>query len=104
MKLTPHAFGSREVKQDSPVLHMFETRLQKMITDLEWLNEQEELGKARVIEGDIRDAATLAHLHEPADLAVTSPPYLNNLDYTMQTRLELFFLRWSVSLSRLRIN
>ena len=26
------------------------------------------------------------------DLAVTSPPYLNNLDYTMQTRLELFFL------------
>src|SRR5437764_1466547 len=27
MKLSPHAFGSREVKQDAPVLAMFEMKL-----------------------------------------------------------------------------
>lgn len=102
MKLTPHAFGSREVKQDSPVLTMFETRLQKMLADLEWLDEQEVLGTAHVIEGDIRNAATLSYLHEPADLAVTSPPYLNNLDYTMQTRLELFFLGFISDMEELK--
>jgi hypothetical protein len=102
MKLTPHAFGSREVKQDSPVLHMFEMRLQKMLSDIEWLNEQEDVGTAHAIEGDIRDASTLTHLHEPADLAVTSPPYLNNLDYTMQTRLELFFLGFISDMEELK--
>jgi hypothetical protein len=34
----------------------------------------------------------LQHALLPAKLAICSPPYLNNLDYTMQTRLELFFL------------
>jgi hypothetical protein len=36
------------------------------------------------------------------DLAVTSPPYLNNLDYTMQTRMELFFLDFVHDMAGLR--
>lgn len=103
MKLTPHAFGSREVKQDSPVLSMFEARLQKMLVDLEWLQEEEELGEARVFEGDIRNGESLCHLDVQADLAVTSPPYLNNLDYTMQTRLELFFLGFVSDMEDLKL-
>jgi DNA modification methylase len=102
MKLTPHAFGSREVKQDSPVLTMFETRLQKMLCDIEWLGEQEGVGDAQVTEGDIRDVSTFAHDGAPVDLAVTSPPYLNNLDYTMQTRLELFFLGFVSDMEELK--
>ncbi len=99
MKLSPHAFGSREVKQDAPVMQAFEAKLRRMLLDIEWLQEQKHLGQAHVIEADIRA------LHDPtletqnsklktqnSDLAITSPPYLNNLDYTMQTRLELFFL------------
>jgi DNA modification methylase len=31
------------------------------------------------------------------DLAVTSPPYLNNYDYADRTRLELYFLGWARS-------
>jgi DNA modification methylase len=31
------------------------------------------------------------------DLAVTSPPYLNNYDYADRTRLELYFLGWAKS-------
>ncbi len=102
MKLTPHAFGSREVKRDSPVLHMFEMRLQKMLTDIEWLQEQEGVGSARVVEGDIRAVTRLQDEFGLADLAVTSPPYLNNLDYTMQTRLELFFLGFIADMEELK--
>jgi DNA modification methylase len=38
----------------------------------------------------------------PAAFAITSPPYLNNLDYTMQTRLELFFLGFTENMDDLR--
>ena len=102
MKLSPHAFGSREVKQDAPVLRLFEARLRKMLADIEWLTEQEEIGRADVIQGDVRGATDLKHDLLPADLAITSPPYLNNLDYTMQTRLELFFLGFVKSMEDLK--
>ena len=92
MKLSPHAFGSRVVKHDAPVMCMFEQKLRKMIADIEWLEEQGGLGRAEVIEGDIRASNGLENELLPAALAIGSPPYLNNLDYTMQTRMELFFL------------
>ncbi len=92
MKLSPHAFGSRVVKHDAPVMCMFEQKLKKMIADIEWLEEQDGLGRAEVVEGDVRASGGLEHELLPAALAIGSPPYLNNLDYTMQTRMELFFL------------
>ncbi len=95
MKLSPHAFGSREVKQDAPVMQAFEAKLRRMLLDIEWLQERDHLGHADVIEADIRALHDSSHRSQETqnlDLAITSPPYLNNLDYTMQTRLELFFL------------
>ena len=94
MKLSPHAFGSREVKQDAPVLAMFEARVEKMLADVECAARETIHNQARteMIEGDVRRLSGLHHPLLPARLAVCSPPYLNNLDYTMQTRLELFFL------------
>lgn len=54
-----------------------------------------------------QDVACLLLLHdaripyplgdESVDLAVTSPPYLNNYDYADRTRLELYFLGWAKS-------
>lgn len=102
MKLSPHAFGSREVKQDAPVFCLFEAKLRKMLADIEWLIGQGEIGRAEVIEGDVRRATDLKHDLLPVDLAITSPPYLNNLDYTMQTRLELFFLGFVKSMEDLK--
>ncbi|MEO8285955.1 MAG: DNA methyltransferase [Chloroflexota bacterium] len=105
MKLSPHAFGSREVKHDAPVLAMFELKLQKMLTDIEWLQEQQrnrKLGHASVVQGDIRSVSGLQHPLLPAHLAIGSPPYLNNLDYTMQTRMELFFLGFINSMDELK--
>ena len=44
----------------------------------------------------------LQHPLLPAKLAIGSPPYLNNLDYTMQTRMELFFLGFVESMDDLK--
>jgi hypothetical protein len=94
MKLSPHAFGSREVKQDAPVLAMFEAKLDKMLVDVRYAEQEGRLASREVYvkQGDIRDPGELDRTLLPAQLSVCSPPYLNNLDYTMQTRLELFFL------------
>lgn len=102
MKLSPHAFGSREVKQDAPVMPAFEGRVRKMLQDIEWMQHEGDLGHAVVVEGDVREMGRLEHDLLPADLAITSPPYLNNLDYTMQTRMELFFLGYISSMEELR--
>ncbi|HEX9987711.1 MAG TPA: DNA methyltransferase [Chloroflexia bacterium] len=102
MKLSPHAFGSREVKHDAPVMLLFEAKLRKMLADIEWLASQDGLGHADTLQGDIRAARGLQYPLLPADLAIGSPPYLNNLDYTMQTRLELFFLGFTHDMEELK--
>jgi len=103
MKLTPHAFGSREPKEDAPVLELFADKVNKMVADVEGAREAELAhGKAQVLNVDARYCKDAESDLLPADLAITSPPYLNNLDYTMQTRLELFFLDFVRDMAELR--
>lgn len=105
MKLTAHAFGSRVVRDDAPVIELFENKVMKMLSDLERLKQlshASKLGKVEVIEGDIRSVNIHNSSLLPASLAITSPPYLNNLDYTMQTRLELFFLDFVRDMNELK--
>ncbi|MCX7854889.1 MAG: site-specific DNA-methyltransferase [Anaerolineae bacterium] len=45
----------------------------------------------------LHDARQPYLLEEEIDLAITSPPYLNNYDYADRTRLELYFLGWARS-------
>ena len=91
MKLSPHAYGSRETKQFAPVLYHFDAKLRKMLSDLEWLGTQEEIGSVSVLNRDIRyGAATLPE--NLATIAIASPPSLEDADPTVRTRLELFFL------------
>jgi DNA modification methylase len=104
MKLTPHAFGSREERLDAPVYDLFAARLARMLADLEAANApgHPAWGRVRVLNVDARVGPPAAPPLPPADFAITSPPYLNNLDYTMQTRLELFFLGFTQSMDDLR--
>jgi DNA modification methylase len=104
MKLTPHAFGGREPKTDAPVYQEFETKVLKIIRDLELLQQRNDYGKVHIIRGDARRIGELLPPRNFVDLdfAVTSPPYLNNLDYTMQTRMELFFLEFVASMNDLK--
>ncbi len=106
MKLTPHAFGSREERLDAPVYDLFAAGMERMLADLQaaYAPGHPAWGHVRVLNVDARvgpsEGEGLPLL--PADFAITSPPYLNNLDYTMQTRLELFFLGFTPTMADLR--
>jgi DNA modification methylase len=103
MKLSPQAFGSSKHKEDAPVFELFQKKLEKMLSDLTMTqNSPSPTGMVDIIEGDNRCLDVSNHPLLPADLAVTSPPYLNNLDYTMQTRMELFFLDFVENMLDLR--
>jgi len=103
MKLTPHAFGSRKHKEDAPVYDLFSQKLFKIANDLEYLQSLKyQTGVGEIVCCDARIANHVQNEMLPASLAITSPPYLNNLDYTMQTRMELFFLRFVDSMAELR--
>jgi hypothetical protein len=104
MKLTPHAFGGREPKTDAPVYQEFEAKIHKILRDLQFLQQRPDYGEAHIVQGDARRIGELLPPHDfvNLDFAVTSPPYLNNLDYTMQTRMELFFLEFVASMEDLK--
>ena len=104
MKLTAHAFGSQVRKADAPVYALFQQKIHKIFADLVALQTAPPLfGQGHIVQGDTRRADALPVPLLPAALAITSPPYLNNLDYTMQTRMELFFLRFVRDMADLRL-
>jgi len=90
MVLRPSSFGSRKVKLDAPVVEMLTTKLRTMVQDLKTIHNLAVGDDIEILEGDARDLDKMAD--GKVSLSLFSPPYLNNLDYTMQTRLELFFL------------
>ena len=103
MKLTPHAFGSNKHKEDAPVYDLFSQKLFKIVNDLGYIQSLKyQTGTGEIVCCDARVANHVQSNTLPASLAITSPPYLNNLDYTMQTRMELFFLRFVDSMTELR--
>jgi hypothetical protein len=103
MKLTAHAFGSNTPKEDAEVYDLFAQKIRKIYEDLKYLKSTiHKIGDGRIAQIDARIAHRLHGSIPPVSLAITSPPYLNNLDYTMQTRMELFFLRFVNSMEELR--
>jgi excisionase family DNA binding protein len=103
MKLTPYAFGSSKHKEDAPVYDLFSQKLFKIANDLEYLRSLKyQTGAGETVCCDARVADHVQSAKLPGSLTITSPPYLNNLDYTMQTRIELFFLRFVESMAELR--
>jgi hypothetical protein len=64
----------------------------QMLSDLSYLQEQcARPAKSMLVQGDAR---TLSFLdRESVSLAICSPPYLNNFDYSDATRLESYVLR-----------
>jgi hypothetical protein len=105
MRLSPHAYGSRESKPYTPVLYHFDAKLRKMIADLEWAEAQDSRGEAEVTEGVKSLPAGRAKEMGPFSLTVAAPPPLGESDLTVQTRLELFFLGYVSSMPELeRLN
>ncbi len=84
-------------KNERPALEVFSQTVQGMYRDLVTV-----LAKRRV--ADIETRLLLMDARQPyplepesIDLAVTSPPYLNNYDYADRTRLEMYFWGWARS-------
>jgi DNA modification methylase len=85
-------------KRRVDVWAVFEANVAKMIKDLH-AAEGKKLGKARVFRGDARDCSTLLHHNgiKKIHVAISSPPYPAEHDYTRNTRLELAFLDFITS-------
>lgn len=84
-------------KAERPALEVFSQTVQGMYRDLVTV-----LAKRRI--ADIETRLLLMDARQPyplesesIDLAVTSPPYLNNYDYADRTRLEMYFWGWARS-------
>ncbi len=52
-----------------------------------------------VIEGSIKDIETLTDFKGKIDVVITSPPYPNDLEYTRQTRLEMYLMGYVRSMN-----
>ncbi|MFT4884258.1 MAG: DNA modification methylase [Natronomonas sp.] len=73
---------------------VFSDKLSMVIDDLNTtLRETDVVGDSTIHDIDARDIDTIED--ESIDTVITSPPYLNNVDYADVTRLELYFLGYA---------
>ena len=75
---------------------VFQKTLLSIVADLETVIGKTPPCVTRNVLGDSRRREPSV-ADESLDLAVTSPPYLNNYDYADRTRLEMYFLGWASS-------
>lgn len=82
--------GTRR-KEPPAVADVFWRFLRRAVVGLAQLNERRD-GDALTVVPDDADAAALRLAPESVDLAVTSPPYLDSVDYPYNMMLEYFWL------------
>jgi len=79
---------NKEVAGDAPFTY-FWGKVNQMIDDLKFVQRMREgWGRVRVFTAD---AKTMTY-DEPIDLAITSPPYVNGLDYVTNYKIEMAWL------------
>jgi len=99
----PEIYVSRR-KEDVDVLGAFRKKIERIVSDLEKVQEMHTVGQARVLSGDARECGSVLTRNnvESVDFVITSPPYPTEKDYTRQTRLELVFLGYVYNTKSLR--
>jgi len=87
--------GKYHAKQEQDAIEVFCRQVQEMFKDLQvvQLRRRSGLAECRLALMDARDPYPVEP--ESIDLAITSPPYLNNYDYADRTRLEMYFFGWA---------
>lgn len=79
----------------------FEQQVKRMIEDLKKIQQVKHFDvKCELIFGDAKENHSQIE-PESIDLAITSPPYLNNYDYADRTRLETYFFGWYTNWSEI---
>lgn len=84
-------------KNEKPALEVFHRIVKDMYQDLSDVlsNRTRTSTETRLLLMDTRNLYPIEP--ENVDLAITSPPYLNNYDYADRTRLEMYFHGWARS-------
>jgi DNA modification methylase len=95
-------FGVVKPKDDIDVLSIFSSKLQRMIRDLESVNERQRETPSDVVLGDARFLNEYFEANSTA-LMVTSPPYPGDHEYTKHTRLELIFRGYARNIDEFRV-
>jgi hypothetical protein len=89
------AVGKPDIK-DAPVASLLSAKLQLMLADIEWLQDRlagfSRPPEARVFHASVFDTAQHLRRTGFVNLAITSPPYLNNYHYPRNTRPQLHWL------------
>lgn len=89
------AVGKADIN-DAPVAYVISAKLRTMLEDVKWLHETMDRfhrnPQAKMLHASIFSASELIDKSEFVDLAVTSPPYLNNYHYPRNTRPQLHWL------------
>jgi DNA modification methylase len=96
--------GITFVKKPRPALRTtLRRKLGQIAADLELLHglDLHRTPQARVEEGDARDLTDIVP-SSSADVIFTSPPYPTDIEYTRQTRAELFFLGFIETMADVR--
>lgn len=70
---------------------LFTNKIIEMYNDLKSVQEHDHYGKSKIINDTCLNARNYID-NDSLSFAVTSPPYPNDLEYTRQTRLELYLL------------
>jgi len=71
--------------------NLFTDKIIQMYEDLKTIQEHDSYGKTKLINDTCLNAQDYLD-NESVDFIITSPPYPNDLEYTRQTRLELYLL------------
>lgn len=89
---TRSAAGKNDII-DFPVLNAIAAKLNEIAGDIEWLatNAPAEHPRSQIINASFFECKALAR-SSSVDLAITSPPYLNNYHYIRNTRPHLYWL------------
>jgi DNA modification methylase len=92
MRYGPEIYCGRK-KKNVDVWGIFQANILKILQDLGEI-EGEKLGRARIFQGDARNCASVLRKNgiRKVHVAISSPPYPTEHDYTRNTRLELAFL------------
>src|SRR5262249_54465675 len=98
--LTRRAAVGKQPVKDADVKVVLVEKLSKMLEDVIWMQQHmKKMGGAppqyQIFPQSIFSASTALKRTEFVDVAITSPPYLNNYHYPRNTRPQIHWLRFS---------
>lgn len=95
LKRTPClGYSKKKIVHDDAPFNLFQTKVSDIAGDLRLLQERYHSNIFIVSEVILANSMTFSHQHT-YDLVITSPPYMNGLDYVMNYKIEMAWLNFA---------